>query len=257
MVVSDGDCGFLQCAELCSCCFLDLQDGIQKIAEPIGIIAGIVPTTNPTSTVIFKCLLALKTRCAAVVLVGPVSVLGLDLHDDTAAAHGVAHRRRCIWLLLTLPVAASVGGLSWCLGVCLRMCPCLSTCRACTCRNAIVLSPHVRAAKCSIAAASIVREAAERAGAPPGLIQWIDKPSLVLATALMKDPKINLILATGGSVHCIAWCSSCLARKHQQDAPMHARLVLSVSPGSCDVCSARQHPASMLSTSASCTVFDL
>jgi acetaldehyde dehydrogenase/alcohol dehydrogenase len=66
------------------------------------------------------------------------------------------------------------------------------------CRNAIVLSPHVRAAKCSIAAARIVREAAERAGAPPGLIQWIDKPSLVLATALMKDPKINLILATGG-----------------------------------------------------------
>jgi acyl-CoA reductase-like NAD-dependent aldehyde dehydrogenase len=39
-----------------------LQDGIQKVAEPIGIIAGIVPTTNPTSTVIFKCLLALKTR---------------------------------------------------------------------------------------------------------------------------------------------------------------------------------------------------
>lgn len=102
-----------------------VQDGIQKVAEPIGIIAGIVPTTNPTSTVIFKCLLALKTR------------------------------------------------------------------------NAIVLSPHVRAAKCSIAAARIVREAAERAGAPPGLIQWIDKPSLVLATALMKDPKINLILATG------------------------------------------------------------
>jgi acyl-CoA reductase-like NAD-dependent aldehyde dehydrogenase len=42
---------------------LHLQDGIQKVAEPIGIIAGIVPTTNPTSTVIFKCLLALKTRC--------------------------------------------------------------------------------------------------------------------------------------------------------------------------------------------------
>lgn len=60
-----------------------------------------------------------------------------------------------------------------------------------------MLSPHVRAAKCSIAAARIVREAAERAGAPPGLIQWIDKPSLALATALMKDPKINLILATG------------------------------------------------------------
>jgi acyl-CoA reductase-like NAD-dependent aldehyde dehydrogenase len=64
-------------------------------------------------------------------------------------------------------------------------------------RNAIVLSPHVRAAKCSIEAARIVREAAEAAGAPKGLIQWIEKPSLALATALMKDPKINLILATG------------------------------------------------------------
>lgn len=68
------------------------------------------------------------------------------------------------------------------------------------CRNAIVLSPHVRAAKCSIEAARIVRQAAEAAGAPPGLIQWIDKPSLALATALMKDPKINLILATGVTV---------------------------------------------------------
>lgn len=69
-----------------------------------------------------------------------------------------------------------------------------------------MLSPHVRAAQCSIAAASIVREAAERAGAPPGLIQWIDKPSLALATALMKDPKINLILATGGLA---ATCRAC------------------------------------------------
>jgi acetaldehyde dehydrogenase/alcohol dehydrogenase len=102
------------------------RDGIMKVAEPIGVIAGIVPTTNPTSTVIFKCLLALKTR------------------------------------------------------------------------NAIVLSPHVRAAKCSIEAARIIREAAEAAGSPKGLIQWIEKPSLALATALMKDPKINLILATGG-----------------------------------------------------------
>jgi acetaldehyde dehydrogenase/alcohol dehydrogenase len=62
-----------------------------------------------------------------------------------------------------------------------------------------VLSPHVRAAKCSIEAARIVREAAEAAGAPKGLIQWIDRPSLALATALMKDPKINLILATGAA----------------------------------------------------------
>ncbi|MGL4652425.1 MAG: bifunctional acetaldehyde-CoA/alcohol dehydrogenase [Cetobacterium sp.] len=44
----------------------DLSYGIQKIAEPIGVIAGIVPTTNPTSTAIFKALLALKTRNAII-----------------------------------------------------------------------------------------------------------------------------------------------------------------------------------------------
>jgi acyl-CoA reductase-like NAD-dependent aldehyde dehydrogenase len=60
-----------------------------------------------------------------------------------------------------------------------------------------VLSPHVRAARCSIQAARIVREAAEAAGAPPGLIQWVERPSLALAAALMRDPDINLILATG------------------------------------------------------------
>jgi acetaldehyde dehydrogenase/alcohol dehydrogenase len=64
-----------------------------------------------------------------------------------------------------------------------------------------MLSPHVRAARCSIQAARIVREAAEAAGAPPGLIQWVEKPSLFLAAALMRDPDINLILATG------AWSS--------------------------------------------------
>lgn len=71
-----------------------------------------------------------------------------------------------------------------------------------------MLSPHMRAAKCSIEAARTVRDAAEKAGAPKGLIQWIEHPSLALATALMKDPKINLILATGectksaGFMHC-------------------------------------------------------
>jgi hypothetical protein len=103
----------------------DETAGIQKVAEPVGVIAGIVPTTNPTSTAIFKSLLALKTR------------------------------------------------------------------------NAIVMSPHVRAAKSTIAAAKIVRDAAEAAGAPKGLIQWIEKPSASLAGALMRDPGINLILATG------------------------------------------------------------
>lgn len=40
----------------------DKAYGIQKIAEPIGVVAAVIPTTNPTSTAIFKCLLALKTR---------------------------------------------------------------------------------------------------------------------------------------------------------------------------------------------------
>ena len=42
----------------------DKSFGIKKIAEPIGVIAAVIPTTNPTSTAIFKCLLALKTRNA-------------------------------------------------------------------------------------------------------------------------------------------------------------------------------------------------
>jgi acyl-CoA reductase-like NAD-dependent aldehyde dehydrogenase len=68
-----------------------------------------------------------------------------------------------------------------------------------------VLSPHVRAARCSIQAARIVREAAEAAGAPPGLIQWVERPSLFLAAALMRDPDVNLILATGQSVRRMMW----------------------------------------------------
>ncbi|PZV01552.1 MAG: bifunctional acetaldehyde-CoA/alcohol dehydrogenase [Leptolyngbya sp.] len=100
--------------------------GIEKIAEPVGILAGVIPTTNPTSTTLFKALLALKTR------------------------------------------------------------------------NAIIFSPHPRAKQCSIAAAKIVRDAAEAAGAPVGLIGWIDEPTVPLSQALMQHPDIKLILATGG-----------------------------------------------------------
>lgn len=100
--------------------------GIEKIAEPVGILAGVVPTTNPTSTALFKALIALKTR------------------------------------------------------------------------NAIIFSPHPRAKRCSIAAAKIVRDAAEAAGAPVGLIGWIDEPTVELSQALMQHPEIKLILATGG-----------------------------------------------------------
>ena len=100
--------------------------GMTKVAEPIGVIAGVIPTTNPSATAIFKSLIALKTR------------------------------------------------------------------------NALVLSPHPRAVKCTAEAARIVRDAAEAAGAPPGLIQWLEKPTVPLSQALMQSPDIKLILATGG-----------------------------------------------------------
>jgi acetaldehyde dehydrogenase/alcohol dehydrogenase len=104
----------------------DSHYGWQKIAEPLGIVAGIVPTTNPTSTAIFKALLALKTR------------------------------------------------------------------------NGIIFSPHPRAKKCTVEAAKIVLEAAVAAGAPEGIIGWIDNPTLQLSQHLMQHPNISLILATGG-----------------------------------------------------------
>lgn len=100
--------------------------GIQKIAEPIGVICGIIPTTNPTSTTIFKALIALKTR------------------------------------------------------------------------NAIIFSPHPRAKQCTIHAARVIYEAAVKAGAPAGIIGWIENPTIELANHLMTHAGINLILATGG-----------------------------------------------------------
>ena len=102
----------------------DRAFGIQKIAEPIGVIAAVIPTTNPTSTAIFKCLIALKTR------------------------------------------------------------------------NAIIISPHPRAKNSTIAAAKLVLEAAVAAGAPEGIIDWIDVPSLEMTNTVMKES--DLILATGG-----------------------------------------------------------
>ncbi|MCP3967238.1 MAG: bifunctional acetaldehyde-CoA/alcohol dehydrogenase [Lentisphaerae bacterium] len=104
----------------------DESFGIIKVAEPVGVIAGVVPTTNPTSTAIFKSLMALKTR------------------------------------------------------------------------NGIIFSPHPRAKKCTIAAAQIVLDAAVKAGAPKGLIGWIEEPSVALSQHLMSHKDISLILATGG-----------------------------------------------------------
>jgi acetaldehyde dehydrogenase / alcohol dehydrogenase len=113
-------------AKTCDVLEHDQSQGIYKIAVPIGVIAGIVPTTNPTSTAIFKSLLALKTR------------------------------------------------------------------------NGIVFSPHPRAKNCTIEAAKIILEAAEKAGAPKGIIGWIEEPSVEHSQMLMKHPSISLILATGG-----------------------------------------------------------
>lgn len=102
----------------------DEAGGYTRIAEPVGVAAAIIPTTNPTSTAIFKILICLKTR------------------------------------------------------------------------NGIILSPHPRAKACTIRTAEILSEAAEKAGAPKGIIGWIDEPSVELSSALMKNA--DIILATGG-----------------------------------------------------------
>lgn len=102
----------------------DKAFGTKRVAEPIGVVAAVIPTTNPTSTAIFKTLICLKTR------------------------------------------------------------------------NGIIISPHPRAKASTIAAAKIVLEAAVRAGAPEGIIDWIDVPSLDMTNLVMKEA--DIILATGG-----------------------------------------------------------
>ena len=111
-------------AKTCGTLEYDSAYGLRKVAEPIGLIAAVIPTTNPTSTAIFKTLISLKTR------------------------------------------------------------------------NGIIISPHPRAKKSTIEAAKIVLEAAVKAGAPEGIIAWIDVPSLELTNTLMKAS--DTILATGG-----------------------------------------------------------
>ena len=102
----------------------DNSFGITKIAEPIGLVAAVIPTTNPTSTAIFKTLISLKTR------------------------------------------------------------------------NGIIISPHPRAKNSTIEAAKVVLDAAVAAGAPKGIIGWIDVPSLELTNEIMREA--DIILATGG-----------------------------------------------------------
>jgi len=100
---------------------------IYEIAWPIGVVAGLIPSTNPTSTVMFKILIAVKAR------------------------------------------------------------------------NAIVVAPHPSAVKCCVETARIMATAAERAGAPKGLIACLQSVSLPGTQELMHHKRVALILATGGS----------------------------------------------------------
>jgi len=99
---------------------------VVEIAEPFGVVAAVVPSTNPTSTAIYKILISIKARCS------------------------------------------------------------------------IVLSPHPSAVKCITRVAEVMDEAARRAGAPPGTINWMTEVTLEGTQELMKHRDIAVILATGG-----------------------------------------------------------
>lgn len=105
----------------------DTEKKVIEIGVPVGVVAAICPTTNPTSTVIFKTIISLKAG------------------------------------------------------------------------NAVVLSPHPRARRCTCATAAILAQAAVAAGAPEGLVQCLDQSTLEGTKALMTHPKTGVILATGGS----------------------------------------------------------
>src|SRR5437660_5972015 len=99
---------------------------VVEIAEPFGVVAAVVPSTNPTSTAIYKILISIKARCA------------------------------------------------------------------------IVLSPHPAAVKCITRVAEVMEEAARRAGAPAGAINWMTTVTLEGTQELMKQRDVAVILATGG-----------------------------------------------------------
>ncbi|AKP68281.1 bifunctional acetaldehyde-CoA/alcohol dehydrogenase [Companilactobacillus ginsenosidimutans] len=104
----------------------DKEHRLIKVAEPLGVLAGVTPVTNPTSTTMFKSLIAVKTR------------------------------------------------------------------------NPIIFGFHPQAQNCSVAAGKVMYEAAIKAGAPEGIIQWIDKPSIEATSYLINNEGIASVLATGG-----------------------------------------------------------
>src|SRR5262249_24758386 len=97
-----------------------------EIAEPFGVVAAVVPSTNPTSTAIYKILISIKARCA------------------------------------------------------------------------VVLSPHPSAVRCITRVAEVMDEAARKAGAPPGSINWMTTVTLEGTQELMKHRDVAAIPATGG-----------------------------------------------------------
>ncbi|MDX8359461.1 bifunctional acetaldehyde-CoA/alcohol dehydrogenase [Cytobacillus sp. IB215316] len=102
------------------------HEGVIEVAEPVGVVAGVTPVTNPTSTTMFKAIIAIKTR------------------------------------------------------------------------NPIIFAFHPSAQKCSSEAARILRDAAVKAGAPEGCIQWIETPSIEATKQLMNHDGVAIVLATGG-----------------------------------------------------------
>src|SRR3989442_10259195 len=105
----------------------DKEKKLFEVASPIGDIAEIIPSTNPTSTTIYKALIALKGR------------------------------------------------------------------------NTIVFSPHPSALRCIAETARLIADAAERAGAPKGVVSCMQIPTLEGTQELMKHDRTSLILATGGT----------------------------------------------------------
>lgn len=107
--------------------WVDEPNRLTAVGAPMGVLAAIIPVTNPTSTVIFKCLIGVKSG------------------------------------------------------------------------NAVVCAPHPRSAKCCARTVEILAAAAEKAGAPRGLVSCLEQVSLPATGELMKHPDIALVLATGGS----------------------------------------------------------
>jgi len=105
----------------------DPANGIIEIAEPVGVVGAILPTTNPTSTAFYKILISLKSR------------------------------------------------------------------------NAIVISPHPRAVRCTCETASLLAKTAEQAGAPQGIVQCLNEATIQGTDELMKHRRTGIILSTGGA----------------------------------------------------------